>query len=188
MTTETKSNNRVTMIMLVAVFVIPFLLAVFALRGDWFNKAATNRGDLLVPPVEMHSLLRGETPVWRIIYIMPESCDDKCKNAIYSLNQIWEASGREKERVIPSIIVTESSNIATIAEIKVQTHINVLNTELKQLNGAFLNQSQKGIFISDTLGNIILRYPLSMKQQEAIMHSRDVLADLKKLLKLSRIG
>lgn len=188
MTTETKSNNRVTMIMLVAVFVIPFLLAVLALRGDWFNKAATNRGELLSPPVEIPSLLRGETPVWRIVYIMPESCYEKCKNAIYSLNQIWEASGREKDRVIPSIVATESSNTASMAEIKAQTHIVVLNTEITQLNSAFLDQSMEGIFISDTLGNIILRYPLSVEQQEAVMHSRDVLADLKKLLKLSRIG
>jgi hypothetical protein len=34
----------------------------------------------------------------------------------------------------------------------------------------------------------MLRYPLQEQQEQAVMHSRDILADLKKLLKLSRIG
>jgi hypothetical protein len=34
----------------------------------------------------------------------------------------------------------------------------------------------------------MLSYPLQIEQQQAVMSSRDLLADLKKLLKLSRIG
>jgi hypothetical protein len=182
------SNNRLTMMMLVAVFVIPVLLAVLALKGDWFNKAATNRGELLTPPVELPGLLRGETPIWRIFYVMPENCEQKCENAIYSLNQIWEASGREKERVIATVVKTDSSDAGKMVEITAQPQFDILTAETKILSDAFTTQSQEGLFISDTLGNVILRYPLSTQQQEAIMKSRDVLADLKKLLKLSRIG
>jgi hypothetical protein len=34
----------------------------------------------------------------------------------------------------------------------------------------------------------MLRYPLYQLRQDAVMGSRDVLSDLRKLLKLSRIG
>ena len=174
--------------MLVAVFVIPFLLAVLALKVDWFNKGVTNRGELLTPPVELPDLLRGETPIWRIFYVMPDVCEEKCENAIYSLNQIWEASGREKERVIATVVQTTSSDTAKMSEIAAQPQFSILTAETKTLSEAFATQSQEALFISDTLGNVILRYPLSEVQQEAIMNSRDVLTDLKKLLKLSRIG
>jgi hypothetical protein len=183
-----RTNNRVTMLMLVAVFVVPFLLAVLALKGDWFNGAATNRGELLTPPVEMPDLLRGETPVWRIVYFLPDSCEQKCENALYSLNQIWEASGREKERVIPTVVATESSDSAALAEVQSKSQIRVLTSQQQSLLDAFKAQDREGLFVADTLGNVILRYSINDDRQAAIMKSRDVLADLKKLLKLSRIG
>lgn len=174
--------------MLVLVFVVPFLLAVLALKGDWFNRAATNRGELLTPPLELPELLRGDTPIWRIFYVLPENCEQKCKNALYSLTQIWEASGREKERVIATIIKTEKSDPKAVNEVASKAHFDVLLAEHTVLSNVFQNASPQWLYISDTLGNVILRYPLSEEQQEAVMKSRDVLADLKKLLKLSRIG
>ena len=176
------------MIMLVLVFAVPFLLAVLALKGDWFNRAATNKGELLTPPVELPGLLRGDTPVWRILYVLPETCEQKCKNALYSLNQIWEASGREKERVIPTIVKTEKSDAQALLELSKSPHMHQVQTDTDTLNSSFNAAEPEWLFISDTLGNVILRYPLSVEQQEAIMKSRDVLADLRKLLKLSRIG
>lgn len=188
MTEEKKSNNKVTMIMLVLVFAIPFLLAILALKGDWFNRAATNKGELLAPPVELPDLLRGDTPVWRILYVVPKNCEQKCKNALYSLNQIWEASGREKDRVIPTIVKTEQSDAVVLSELTQASHIEILQSDTNTMNASFMESEPDWLFISDTLGNVILRYPLSSEQQDAIMKSRDVLADLRKLLKLSRIG
>lgn len=149
------SNNRLTMMMLVAVFVIPVLLAVLALKGDWFNKAATNRGELLTPPVELPGLLRGETPIWRIFYVMPENCEQKCENAIYSLNQIWEASGREKERVIATVVKTDSSDAGKMVEITAQPQFDILTAETKILSDAFTTQSQEGLFISEDRKSVV---------------------------------
>lgn len=176
------------MIMLILVFAVPFLLAVLALKGEWFNRAATNRGELLTPPVELPGLLRGDTPVWRILYVLPENCEQKCKNALYSLNQIWEASGREKERVIPTIVKTDKSDPKALVELGASPHMHQVETDVATLTSSFKVSEPQWLFISDTLGNVILRYPVSLEQQEAIMKSRDVLADLRKLLKLSRIG
>jgi len=64
----------------------------------------------------------------------------------------------------------------------------LLNTNLKSLQQIFKDESTVAIFIADTLDNVILRYPLQVEQKQAILHSRDILSDMRKVLKLSRIG
>lgn len=187
-TNNKKSSNRITAILLILVFALPLVLAKFALEGDWFNRGATNKGTLLPEPVELQSLLKKDKPVWRLVYIVPQHCDIKCDNALYSVNQVWQASGREKNRVEPTLITTETSNQEKLAQLSTEPHWIVVNTSDEYLTKVFNKQAVSGIFIADTLGNIILRYPLQVEQQQAVMKSRDILADLKKLLKLSRIG
>lgn len=188
MSATTQNKNRKPLILFCLVFILPLVLAWLALQTDWFNRGATNKGELLSPVVEMPELLRGETPVWRLLYIMPEDCDAACNNAISSINQVWQASGREKKRVIPTVLVIDNSDSQARQTLAQEEHITIIKTEAEQLSKMFKNQSVDGIFIADTLGNIILRYPLYTEEQQAVLKSRDILADLRKLLKLSRIG
>ena len=188
MSEQKNQNNRSTLIIFVLVFLLPVILAWFALQGDWFNKGATNKGELMSPAVEMADILRGDKPVWRIVYVMPEQCDARCKNALYSLNQVWVASGKAQERVVPSLLVLPKSDVGAVEKLSSETPIALINTTSTYLDKVFKNQSVSGIFIADTLGNVILRYSLSEEQQQAVMQSRDILADLRKVLKLSRIG
>ena len=64
----------------------------------------------------------------------------------------------------------------------------VLKTEAKNVNNLFNQVGKNGIFIVDTLGNVVLKFDSTLEREQAIMDSRDILADLRKLLKLSRIG
>ena len=63
-----------------------------------------------------------------------------------------------------------------------------MSTDLKSLQQVFKENPTDGIFIADTLDNVILRYPLQIDKEQAILHSRDILSDMRKVLKLSRIG
>ena len=64
----------------------------------------------------------------------------------------------------------------------------------KQLEASVLEQHQQnlqsetGVYIIDTLNQAVLFYPVTADKNETVMIARDVLADLRKLLKLSRIG
>ena len=185
---QQKSKNRKIMIILVLVFALPMVLAKFALMGDWFNRGATNKGTLLAPPVELSELLRKEEPIWRLLYIMPESCDVACDNALIAINQVWQAVGRERKRLEPTILVLDNSDTTKLEEITKAEQFLILNTDTNLVQSKFKNQAIDVIFVADTLGNVILHYPLQTEQQEAVLRSRDILADLRKLLKLSRIG
>lgn len=188
MTEQNKSNNRRTMLLLLVAFVLPVVLAKFALEGDWFNKAATNKGELMQPPLDFSIIHPEREKKWYLTYISDRPCDTQCELAVYSLNQIWVALGKEQDRVTTAVLFSDPNQIAIA---KKSVEMDILNfgaVEQADLERMFQNQAINGIFIVDALGNLILRYPLHEEKQQAVLKSRDILADMRKLLKLSRIG
>jgi hypothetical protein len=187
MSSENASSKR-SLIIMIAVFVLPVILAYTALKFDWFNKAATNRGELLQPIIEAASLLNESDTNWHLLYIIPEHCDIACDNALYSVQQIYMATGKESDRVQALFLYTENSATEAVAKVNEIGGAIVLQKSQVNVNEIFKSTGINAIFISDTLHNIVLRYPVTADKQQAILDSRDILADLKKLLKLSRIG
>lgn len=187
MTTE-KNKNKSTLVLLVVVFVLPVILAYMALKFEWFNEAATNRGELLQPVIEAALLLDESSPKWHLLYVLPEQCDVSCENAIYSVGQIYSATGKASDRVEKLFIQTENSSPQAVARVEAAYGAFLLQKSQENVNEVFKSTGINAIFISDTLHNIVLRYPTTIDKDEAIMDSRNILADLKKLLKLSRIG
>ncbi|WP_416306842.1 hypothetical protein [Neptunicella sp. SCSIO 80796] len=183
-------NNKKSILLLALVFVVPVILAKLALELDWFNKGATNKGQLLDPVLDMSPLYPADSAptIWRVVYIMPAQCEQRCQNALYSINQVWLALGRENERVSPVIITTASSDQSAIQQLESMPNLTLFSTNQQSIDRVFKDTATDGIFVVDTLQNIILRYDLQQEQQQAVMHSREILADVKKLLKLSRIG
>ena len=53
---------------------------------------------------------------------------------------------------------------------------------------AELNLSADYIYVADPLGNIMLRYPIIADRDAAFVKGNDIYFDLKKLLRISRIG
>lgn len=184
-----KSTNKRMLLILAVVFILPVILAKLALDNNWFTKAATNKGQLLTPPLVLTVLPDlGADSKWHIFYILPAQCDEACDNALYSLGQVWLALGKETDRVESLVISTAASDPVAVEKLSQQSVVKLLKTNEESINSVFKVEPTDGIFIADTLNNVILRYPLYVKQQQAILHSRDILADIRKLLKLSRIG
>jgi hypothetical protein len=182
------TKNKRSLLIMIAVFVLPVIFAYMALQFDWFNKAATNRGELIQPVIEASSLINESDTKWHLVYIIPENCDIACENALYAVKQIFMATGKEADRVNALFIYNENSSPDAVIKVKDFSGANVLQKSQANVNEVFNNVDINAIFISDTLHNIVLRYPVTPDKQQAIMDSRDILADLKKLLKLSRIG
>lgn len=185
--TQTK-RNRQTMILLAMTFVIPIVLAKLALEGDWFNRAATNKGVLLDPVLDFAAVYPDRKPIWYISYITSEPCDEQCELALFSLNQIAVALRRERARVNTAVLVNSPEDLAAVASNEYAGGLNVLSVAAVELSSLFTEPSVEGLYVVDALGNIILRYPLQSTKDQAILRSRDILGDMRKLLKLSRIG
>ena len=101
---------------------------------------------------------------------------------------MWTALGKEHDRVRATVISTPESDATVIQRLNEKNTVKLLKTNVESVDNVFQGEPVNAIFIADTLNNVILRYPLQVEQQQAILHSRDILSDLRKLLKLSRIG
>ncbi|MCV2885838.1 hypothetical protein OE749_14160 [Aestuariibacter sp. AA17] len=182
------SKNNFAVIAFIIAFILPVILAKFALDYDWFNRGATNKGELLNPALDFSPINSTHSQKWRIAYIMPTNCDQSCENAIFSLSQLHQALGKEQDRVESVIVWTPNSDVKRVSDIAADHHFALLMSEDEKVNNVFNSVETGGIFIIDTLDNVILRYPIQQQKQEAVLKSRDILSDLRKLLKLSRIG
>jgi hypothetical protein len=186
--TTKKPNNKRMMIIFVAVFLLPVLLAKLALENGWFNQAATNKGELLIPSVDMSTLQKIQIQKWKLLYVLPEVCTQACENALYSIIQVRSALGKHSDRAEVVVIAFEKSDLAHLTKLTEMENIRLLETEKTTINSLFKDNNVESIFIADTLGNVILRYPLQTDPKQAVLHSRDILSDMRKVLKLSRIG
>jgi hypothetical protein len=183
-----KNKNKRSLLLLVAVFVLPVIFAYMALKLSWFNEAATNRGELLQPVIEASSLLSDSDTKWHLLYVIPQTCMQSCENALYAVKQIFMATGKHADRVNAVFIHFDDSSASAVEKAKEFGGANLLLKSKQSVTEVFTDTDINAIFISDTLHNVVLRYPLTEDKEQAIMDSRDILADLKKLLKLSRIG
>jgi hypothetical protein len=184
-----KKNNKALILLFVAAFVLPVILAKLALDNGWFNQAATNKGELITPPLDMRLLNQTDAePKWKLLYVLPQVCAAECENALYSIAQVHSALGKHADRAEALVIANPMSDPSQVTKLTQQKQIRLVTVEAKVLQQVFNQTSTDGIFIADTLDNVILRYPLQNNKEQAVQHSRDILADMRKVLKLSRIG
>lgn len=183
--TEKTTRKPYTMLALLAVFIVPVVLAKLALDNNWFNRAVTNKGELIQPVMDLSALLDKQPPKWRLVYQVPAHCDAGCENALYSIQQVWLALGRDTDRAQPTVLFNTYSDPQAVTRLQQDTQINVVAVNHPQPTAAL---SADAVYLVDTLNNAMLRYSVSEDRQSAIMNSRDMLADVRKLLKLSRIG
>lgn len=185
---DNSATNKRTLVMLVLIFVVPVILAKLALDGDWFNKGVTNNGDLLSTPLDFDLLHPKREKKWYLTYISSRPCLNQCENALYSLSQIWTALGRKQDRVTTAIMLTDEAQRNIARRLEGSPKLQFVPVSTEQVTNAFGKTDVEGIYIVDALGNVILTYPLHGDKQEAVLASRDILSDMRKLLKLSRIG
>ncbi|MBU2978372.1 hypothetical protein [Alteromonas sp. C1M14] len=183
-----QKRSKITLIGVFFVFVMPVLVAKLALDNGWFNSASTNKGELLQPVRDLGAVFAQEAPKWRIVYFVPEQCDSACENAIYSIRQVWVALGRENDRAQATVLVTHRSDPSMVKQLRQDNRFHMVNVASTNVHQVLEPNDTKAILLVDTLNNAMLRYPIFADKQAAVQSSRNILADVKKLLKLSRIG
>ena len=183
-----EKSNKFTLLGLLLIFVLPVMVAKLALDNSWFNSGATNKGELLQPVRDFSTVLAEQEPKWRIVYSVPQTCDAACTNAIYSIHQVWIALGRETDRAEATVILTDNSDLSILKSLENEHNLHVVKVANDAVKNVIQPQDAGTIMLVDTLNNAMLRYPTYEDKKAAVQSSRDILADVKKLLKLSRIG
>lgn len=176
-------RGRVILIALVLMFALPVVVAKTVLVNHWYHSGVTNKGVLIEPQASfqslgMHNPYAGNR--WQLAYVVPKACDEFCQQQIYLLGQSHIALGKYQQRVAPVFLISESSDVS------------VLTTEgfgVIKTSDALPNVlADFEYVIVDPLGQLVMRYPKASSSEQLVSQSKDVLADLRKLLKLSRVG
>lgn len=181
-----QKRSRRSLLLLITVFILPILLAKLALDNQWFNLGVTNQGKLLAQPLTLKELGIDESELakqWLIIYRLPNTCPDICLHSIETVHNSYVVLGKDMPRVSAVLL---NKNIFSAQQekqlAKSQWKILALTPQMSNL----LLEPQ--VLIADPLGNIILRHQLPEKMEQQAAFGKAIVADMKKLLKYSKVG
>lgn len=202
-------KNRRLLLILLATFVIPFVIGDFAYKQGWYKGGQTNKGQLIQPPVAFAgfkavdasgktldaSFAKGK---WWLLYVVPADCDTACRNRLFQMRQVPRALGKEAERVRQVLVTTSPLSAETEALIahefpefvRLQAQAAAIDAALAPAPGnAGGKASQAGqLYLMDPMGWLMLDYAPEPDEKASVIKAEDILKDLQKLLKNSRIG
>lgn len=179
-------RNRRSLLLLMAVFILPILLAKLALDNQWLDLGVTNQGKLLTQPLTLKDLGISESELakqWLIIYRLPSTCPAVCLHSIETVHNSYVALGKDMPRV-SAVLLKENIFSAQQSKqlAKSQWKILALTPQMNNL----LQEPQ--VLIADPLGNVILKHQLPEQEQLQAAFGKAIVADMKKLLKYSKVG
>lgn len=179
-------KNRRSFILMIAIFVLPIVLAKFALEGEWLDTGVTNKGTLLSNELTLDDLGLEKamfTQHWLIMYNLPKNCDDNCLKTLAVVQNTHTALGKDKPRVLPVALSHENLSAQQLQELsKSRWQFMAMPDKGKKV----LDEAQ--VLIVDPLGNVFLSHKIPDKQELLPAFGKQILADMKKLLKYSKVG
>ena len=190
-------------LLLIGIIVGPFLFAwVLVQKGHLYEMRSNHHGDLIasLPNIKTVALfdvnkkesMQGSELLgkWWLMYVGPEKCYSECHDIVYNMRQIRTALGKDTHR-LERIFLADHHCPDVRCEQYVSTHYpDMLNVRMEPsaFEKLFANISHPAerevigeLYIIDPKGHIMMHY-------SADIESKSVLADLKRLLKLSKIG
>ncbi|PIP80188.1 MAG: hypothetical protein COW84_06545 [Gammaproteobacteria bacterium CG22_combo_CG10-13_8_21_14_all_40_8] len=189
-------NNHFTIISLLVIFALPMVIAYSGWWLGWFNNLPkTNKGELLTSVILINDtgIWVDNAPLaiadlnhhWWLIYVADdENCALHCQVNAYLVNQTRLALAKEMDRV-ENMIVNKDTSFTSSAKKYVAEHFS--NPKFNVLKGQTRIEPDH-IYLMDPIGNIMLKYPPINNPEEAGVKGKDILYDIKKLLKFSRLG
>ncbi|HNP62369.1 MAG TPA: hypothetical protein PKH39_00460 [Woeseiaceae bacterium] len=181
---------RLQMLVIAAVFFGPLAIATWMYyTGAFAPDGRTNHGALLEPIInvvdELPESSIGELGdgYWLLIYVNDGACEADCEQALYTIRQSRKMLGREMERLLrvflhgdtpPDTVFlsNEHAGLRTLSD----SGLSALLNKKKPVQMA-----AGGYFLMDPLGNLVMYF-------EPDLDPSDMVEDIKRLLKLSRIG
>ncbi|REL31110.1 hypothetical protein [Thalassotalea euphylliae] len=201
-----KGNGRKHFVMVCIAFILPVILAKMALEQQWFNYGVTNQGQLLAEPVSLSQLSLTDIQTdkhWLLVFNSPAPCEKACQQSMNALSNTYLALGKEMPRVQPVLLnytkhanqtetdttfhITTATDTESVG--KAQSDIDVSRWQKFNVPELSHPELQRGkVFIVDPLGNVVMTHQPPQTADALPAFGKAIVADMKKLLKYSRIG
>ena len=181
-----KKSNRRSFLLMIVVFVLPVILAKLALDGEWLAKSVTNKGTLLTDELTLEKLGIDNSTFehqWLILYNLPSSCEENCQHTLESVHNTYVALGKYMPRVTPvALYQTVLSNDQLQHLSQSQWKLIAAPSKAQGL----ITESK--VWLVDPLGNVFMSHEIPNKTEQLPHFGKQILADMKKILKYSKVG
>jgi len=191
MTDRPDPRGRLQLALLAAIFFGPLLVAAWLYYGGEAlqPEGRANHGVLLEPFVNVDTEVDGaplaplHEDAWLLLYAYDGPCETECREGLYTTRQLRRMLGREMDRlgriflhgpVAPDTVFLAAEHEGLVA-LQDGGLAELIST--KTPAGA----QPGGYYLIDPMGNLVMYFPPDLAP-------KDIVADLKRLLKLSRIG
>ena len=188
---DPRAKSRAQLLLIALVFIGPLAIAAWLyFQGQGLApEGRTNHGALLEPIVDVSAEIApardGDMgqPQWILLFTSTTTCEDSCREALYTMRQSRLMLGKEMDRVQRVFLHGESplDTVFLAAE-----HPGLITIEDGGLNSLLENKRPTGVpaggyFLIDPLGNLVMYF-------RPDLDPADMVDDIKHLLRLSRIG
>ena len=190
------NSGRIKFLLIVFIFTVPFVISYY-LSKDYHaggELQTSNYGSFINPIVELSESTfddySGENlnvnqhlTKWSLIYRMPKNCSQMCSDEIYLIRQVNIALGKDMNRLERVIVLNQTIPSSEVDDLVIKYPKAIV---VKNNSSTFINEINKitdryVLLLTDPLGNVILGYDEGFE-------GKKLLKDIKKLLKLSKIG
>lgn len=191
MTEQKAKSGRLQLVLIAAVFFCPLLLAMWLYYSgaSLQPEARTNSGALLEPIINLSDALpssplhQRQDTEWLLLYQYLNDCDAECRDGLHTIRQLRLMLGREMDRVERIFLHGETALDTVFIANEHQGLITLADGTLSELLNSKKPDGLKagGYYLIDPQGNLVMYFHPELAP-------RDMVDDIKRLLKLSRIG
>jgi hypothetical protein len=164
-------KNQMTLLLIVAMFVLPILVAFYlnSQWSDWAPETTRNHGQLVQPvlplPETRFEIIKGDlgdlrrSGKWILLHVA-QHCDEVCQKVLTQVRQVHLAAGFHSGQIVEALVISEQPDQRHRAWLQTEDPLlNVLKDDgaLAAVLGERLEPA--ALYVIDPLGNVMLSYP-----------------------------
>jgi hypothetical protein len=186
-----KRKGRIQFLLVAAIFLGPLVIAawMYFSGSALIPEGRTNHGTLLQPIVRLADTLPDSglhdagAGHWVLLYANPGACDEPCEYSLYTLRQSRLMLGKEMDRLVRVFLHGDTPPDTVL---RAEQHEGLATLQDDRLGELLDSKRPEGLapggyYLVDPLGNLVMYFPPDTDPS-------DMVEDIKRLLKQSRIG
>ena len=180
----TRRRGRLQLILILLLTVGPMVLAtgMYKLKF-WLPESRSYHGELLGNGQSRAALgVTADEQRWQLLVTAPQACAADCQQLVYLARQLQIGLGRDASRASHALAAAQPVDAAYAATLQLEyPQLQRYTLDLPTYTQGAEGNGAAQLWIIDPHGNLVLRYGPGVV-------GKDVLNDLRLLLKLSNIG
>jgi hypothetical protein len=179
-----RARGRLQLILILLMVIGPMILATGMYKLQfWVPDSRSYHGELIGNGQSRADLgVQADEQRWQLLVSAPKDCAVDCQQLVYLARQIQIGLGRDAPRASHALATAQPLDAAYQAKLEHEyPQLQRYTLDLSRYGTLSEGKSDAQLWIVDPHGNLVLRYDARVK-------GKDLLNDLRHLLKLSNIG